>query len=90
MRVTLEEELATFFKDNRGQVAIYDANVSGVFRSFFKHSNELMLLLPLQNGTKAARIALRQKFEAQGVNVFFIGSLHLPLVPLPSSLEYAS
>lgn len=26
-----------------------------------------------QNGTKAARIALRQKFEAQGVNVFFIG-----------------
>jgi len=31
-----------------------------------------------QNGTKAARIALRQKFEAQGVNVFFIGALPLP------------
>ncbi|GAA5969778.1 hypothetical protein JCM11641_008039 [Rhodosporidiobolus odoratus] len=53
VRVTLEEEVARYFKDNVGQVAIYDAN----------------------NGTKAARIALRQKFEAQGVNVFFIENI---------------
>ncbi|BGP14758.1 hypothetical protein JCM10213v2_002710 [Rhodosporidiobolus nylandii] len=53
VRVTLEEEIARYFKDNVGQVAIYDAN----------------------NGTKAARIALRQKFEAQGVNVFFIENI---------------
>lgn len=53
VRLTLEEDVARFFKENRGQVAIYDAN----------------------NGTKAARIALRQKFEAQGVNVFFIENI---------------
>ncbi|GAA5878691.1 hypothetical protein JCM8547_002133 [Rhodosporidiobolus lusitaniae] len=53
VRVSLEEEVARFFKENIGQVAIYDAN----------------------NGTKAARIALRQKFEAQGVNVFFIENI---------------
>ncbi|GAA6027880.1 hypothetical protein JCM8097_001762 [Rhodosporidiobolus ruineniae] len=53
VRVTLEEEIARYFKENTGQVAIYDAN----------------------NGTKAARIALRQKFEAQGVNVFFIENI---------------
>ena len=34
---------------------------------------------PCQNGTKAARIALRQKFEAQGVNVFFIGACNARL-----------
>ncbi|GAA6008658.1 hypothetical protein JCM10207_007193 [Rhodosporidiobolus poonsookiae] len=53
VRLTLEEEVAKFFRENVGQVAIYDAN----------------------NGTKAARIALRQKFEAQGVNVFFIENI---------------
>ncbi|GAA5932716.1 bifunctional nucleoside/nucleotide kinase/histidine phosphatase family protein [Sporobolomyces koalae] len=53
VRLTLEEDVAKFFKENRGQVAIYDAN----------------------NGTKAARIALRQKFEVQGVNVFFIENI---------------
>ncbi|GAA5914839.1 hypothetical protein JCM6882_007814, partial [Rhodosporidiobolus microsporus] len=53
VRLTLEEEIAKYFKENTGQVAIYDAN----------------------NGTKASRIALRQKFEAQGVNVFFIENI---------------
>lgn len=27
VRLTLEEDVARFFKENRGQVAIYDANV---------------------------------------------------------------
>ncbi|BGP54498.1 hypothetical protein JCM8202_001578 [Rhodotorula sphaerocarpa] len=53
VRLSLENEIAKYFRENIGQVAIFDAN----------------------NGTKAARIALRQKFEAQGVNVFFIENI---------------
>lgn len=53
VRISLENDLEAFFSENRGQVAIYDAN----------------------NGTRAARRAIRDKFEALGINVFFIENI---------------
>jgi hypothetical protein len=57
VRVTLEEELATFFKDNRGQVAIYDANVRWGFLASFP-----LLPLPFRAGiiwfSKQAKLLL--------------------------------
>ncbi|KAM0749991.1 bifunctional 6-phosphofructo-2-kinase/fructose-2,6-bisphosphate 2-phosphatase [Meredithblackwellia eburnea MCA 4105] len=50
---SLEEDVVRFFQENRGQVAIYDAN----------------------NGTRAARRALRNRFEPLGINVFYIENL---------------
>lgn len=77
IRLSLEEEVAKYFRDNVGQVAIFDANVSKfTYQAPLFHHTDASLTpsQPSQNGTKAARIALRQKFEAQGVNVFFIGA----------------
>ncbi|KAL8277556.1 hypothetical protein RQP46_009988 [Phenoliferia psychrophenolica] len=53
VKASLEADVEAFFSENRGQVAIYDAN----------------------NGTRAARRELRNKFEALDINVFFIENL---------------
>lgn len=53
VKQSLEGEVEKFFKENRGQVAIYDAN----------------------NGTRQARREIRLKFEAMGINVFFVENI---------------
>jgi 6-phosphofructo-2-kinase/fructose-2,6-biphosphatase 4 len=55
---TLEADVIKFFKENRGQVAIYDAN----------------------NGKRVTRRDIRNRFEAMGINVFFIGNVLSPNV----------
>lgn len=49
----LEDKVVAFFREKRGQVAIYDAN----------------------NGARKTRRELRLRFEALGVNVFFIENI---------------
>lgn len=59
-----EQLILDFFGDEeRGQVAIYDAN----------------------NGTKASRKALGDKFEKEGVHVIFLGTYFTSLVRYTSS-----
>jgi len=58
-----EQLILDFFGDEeRGQVAIYDAN----------------------NGTKASRKALGDKFEKEGVHVIFLGICSTPLIGVRS------
>jgi 6-phosphofructo-2-kinase / fructose-2,6-biphosphatase 4 len=72
VRESLEEDVSKFFSEGRGQVAIYDANVSPL-GACVEELVELTTFSSSQNGTRAVRKEVREKFESMGINVFFIG-----------------
>lgn len=75
MKESLEDDVSKFFTEGRGQVAIYDANVSALGAG----QQRRIELTPssVQNGTRAVRKEVREKFESMGINVFFIGERHM-------------
>lgn len=77
--MSMEDATVDFFKKKRGQVAIYDANVS----KFGKEKPGQVVWLTFerthdaQNGTRKLRREVKSKFESLGINVFFIGGCTL-------------
>lgn len=71
VRDSLEDDVSKFFSEGRGQVAIYDANVSPL--GVRVEEREELTFSSSQNGTRAVRKEVREKFESMGINVFFIG-----------------